>query len=188
MRLHPYNIAQKVQIVVEHFRENVAPLLEGGQGDGGASAAARRRCAGSSRSTNTSRIAATALGTLVAFSGEVKDQRVRSRCRSPRPATRSIPTCSGRDIREAFNSDEFQILLRGQQVPDRVRPAAAVRDVRGPSGLRASRRVQTLSRLNRPYPGKDTTYVLDFANGSEDVLRAFRTYYSTGGVGERHAT
>ena len=29
MRLHPYNIAQKVQIVVEHFRENVAPLLNG---------------------------------------------------------------------------------------------------------------------------------------------------------------
>src|SRR6476660_4665145 len=29
VRLHPYNISQKVQIVVEHFRENVAPLLEG---------------------------------------------------------------------------------------------------------------------------------------------------------------
>lgn len=29
VRLHPYNIAQKVQIVVEHFRENVAPLLNG---------------------------------------------------------------------------------------------------------------------------------------------------------------
>jgi type I restriction enzyme, R subunit len=29
VRLHPYNIAQKVQIVVEHFRENVMPLLEG---------------------------------------------------------------------------------------------------------------------------------------------------------------
>src|SRR5207245_4334206 len=29
VRLHPYNISQKVQIVVEHFRENVAPLLDG---------------------------------------------------------------------------------------------------------------------------------------------------------------
>ena len=29
VRLHPYNIAQKVQIVVEHFRETIAPLLEG---------------------------------------------------------------------------------------------------------------------------------------------------------------
>ena len=29
VRLHPYNIAQKVQVVVEHFREHVAPLLDG---------------------------------------------------------------------------------------------------------------------------------------------------------------
>jgi len=29
IRLHPYNISQKVQIVVEHFREYVAPLLQG---------------------------------------------------------------------------------------------------------------------------------------------------------------
>ena len=29
VKLHPYNIAQKVQIVVEHFREYVAPLLAG---------------------------------------------------------------------------------------------------------------------------------------------------------------
>ena len=29
VRLHPYNIARRSQIVVEHFRENVAPLLDG---------------------------------------------------------------------------------------------------------------------------------------------------------------
>jgi type I restriction enzyme R subunit len=39
--------------------------------------------------------------------------------------------------------------------------------------------VQTLSRLNRAYPGKDTTYVLDFVNDTEEVLTAFKTYYTT---------
>ncbi len=39
--------------------------------------------------------------------------------------------------------------------------------------------VQTLSRLNRAYPGKDTTYVLDFVNDTADVLAAFKTYYTT---------
>jgi type I restriction enzyme R subunit len=39
--------------------------------------------------------------------------------------------------------------------------------------------VQTLSRLNRAHPGKDTTYVLDFVNDAEDVLKAFKMYYST---------
>jgi len=39
--------------------------------------------------------------------------------------------------------------------------------------------VQTLSRLNRAYPGKDTTYVLDFVNDTADILAAFKTYYTT---------
>jgi type I restriction enzyme R subunit len=39
--------------------------------------------------------------------------------------------------------------------------------------------VQTLSRLNRAYPAKDTTYILDFVNSSAEVLEAFRTYYET---------
>jgi type I restriction enzyme R subunit len=39
--------------------------------------------------------------------------------------------------------------------------------------------VQTLSRLNRAYPGKDTTYVLDFVNSEGEILQAFRTYYTT---------
>jgi type I restriction enzyme R subunit len=39
--------------------------------------------------------------------------------------------------------------------------------------------VQTLSRLNRAHDGKDTTYVLDFMNSAEDILKAFKTYYET---------
>src|SRR5690606_4971655 len=39
--------------------------------------------------------------------------------------------------------------------------------------------VQTLSRLNRAHPGKDTTYVLDFVNDPAEVLKAFKTYHTT---------
>ena len=42
------------------------------------------------------------------------------------------------------------------------------------AGLQA---VQTLSRLNRTYPGKDRTYVLDFQNTIEDIQAAFKPYY-----------
>ena len=44
------------------------------------------------------------------------------------------------------------------------------------AGLQA---VQTLSRLNRAHPGKDTTYVLDFVNDADDVLVAFKAYHTT---------
>lgn len=37
--------------------------------------------------------------------------------------------------------------------------------------------MQTLSRLNRVAPGKDQTFVLDFANSAEDIVEAFEPYY-----------
>ena len=37
--------------------------------------------------------------------------------------------------------------------------------------------VQTLSRLNRTFPGKDKTYVIDFANEAKEILAAFKTFY-----------
>jgi type I restriction enzyme R subunit len=39
--------------------------------------------------------------------------------------------------------------------------------------------VQTLSRLNRAYPQKLDTFVLDFANEPEDIQEAFSRYYRT---------
>ncbi len=42
------------------------------------------------------------------------------------------------------------------------------------SGVEA---VQTLSRLNRTYPGKDKTFVIDFVNKAEEILAAFKRYY-----------
>jgi type I restriction enzyme R subunit len=44
--------------------------------------------------------------------------------------------------------------------------------------------VQTLSRLNRAYPGKDTTYVVDFVNEPEEVLTAFRQYHTTAALAD----
>ncbi len=53
---------------------------------------------------------------------------------------------------------------------DGVRPEGSRQHDRRLAGIQA---VQTLSRLNRAHPGKDTTYVLDFVNSSEEVLAAF---------------
>ena len=44
------------------------------------------------------------------------------------------------------------------------------------SGVKA---VQTLSRLNRCYPKKQDTFVLDFANDPEMIQKAFQDYYKT---------
>ncbi|MDD5383813.1 MAG: type I restriction endonuclease [Gallionella sp.] len=177
VRLHPYNISQKVQVVVEHFRENVAPLLEGRAKAmvvvGSRVEAVRWQLAMDQyiKSQNYR------IGTLVAFSGEVNDKES-----GPDPFTENSkllnPNLRGHDMREAFATDEYQILLVANKFQtgfDQPLLCGMYVDKRL-AGIQA---VQTLSRLNRAYPGKDTTYILDFVNVPEEVLEAFKTYYAT---------
>jgi type I restriction enzyme R subunit len=177
VRLHPYNITQKVQVVVEHFMENVAPLLDG--------RAKAMVVVGSRVEAVRWQLAIDKyikaqnyrIGTLVAFSGEVNDKES-----GPDPFTENSktlnPNLNGRDMREAFATSEYQILLVANKFQtgfDQPLLCGMYVDKRL-AGIQA---VQTLSRLNRAYPGKDTTYILDFVNDPEDVLAAFKTYYQT---------
>ncbi|MGC4083668.1 MAG: type I restriction endonuclease [Vicinamibacterales bacterium] len=181
VRLHPYNIAQKVEIVVEHFRDQVAPLL-GGKAKAMVVVASRKEAVRWKIAIDDYiKKKGYGIGTLVAFSGEVTDKD------SAKPDTsgefterdeRLNPTLKGRDIREAFKGDQYQILLVANKFQtgfDQPLLCGMYVDKRL-AGIQA---VQTLSRLNRAYPDKDTTFVLDFVNDPEEVLAAFKTYYTT---------
>lgn len=181
VRLHPYNISQKVQVVVEHFRENVQPLLSGH--------AKAMVVVGSRLEAVRWQLAIEKyiksqgykITTLVAFSGEVRDSES-----GPEPfteASKSLnPNLKGRDMREAFDTDEYQVLLVANKFQtgfDQPLLCGMYVDKRL-GGIQA---VQTLSRLNRSYSGtfgkKDTTYVLDFVNDANEILLAFKTYFDT---------
>ena len=177
VRLHPYNISQKVKLVVEHFRENVAPLLDG-QGKAMVVTGSRQEVVRWQLAiTKYIREQGYKIGTLVAFSGEVRDDDL-----GPEGFTEHSkvlnPNLNGRDIREAFGTDAYQILLVANKFQtgfDQPLLCGMYVDKKL-AGIQA---VQTLSRLNRAHPGKDTTYVLDFANEPAEVLRAFKVYYET---------
>lgn len=180
-QLHPYNISQKVAIVVEHFRENVQPLLNG--------QAKAMVVVGSRLEAVRWKLAIDAyikengytLGSLVAYSGEVNDPES-----LPEPVAETSkllnPNLKGRDIRDAFATEEYQILLVANKFQtgfDQPLLCGMYVDKRL-AGIQA---VQTLSRLNRAYNGthglKDTTYILDFVNDPDEILAAFQTYYET---------
>jgi type I restriction enzyme R subunit len=177
VKLHPYNISQKVQVVVEHFRETVAPLLNN---------RAKAMVVVSSRLEAVRwklamekyiKSQGYKIGTLVAFSGEVNDQESGPDAYSEAGQAMN-PNLKGRDMREAFATDEYQILLVANKFQtgfDQPLLCGMYVDKRL-AGIQA---VQTLSRLNRAYPGKDTTYVVDFVNDAEEVLAAFKAYYDT---------
>jgi type I restriction enzyme R subunit len=177
VRLHPYNIASKVQIVVEHYRENVQPLLDG--------KAKAMVVVGSRKEAVRWQKAIRGyierqgypLGVLVAFSGEINDSGS-----FPEPVTETSkllnPGLKGQDIREAFAKPEYHLLLVANKFQTGFdQPLLCgmyVDKILG--GIQA---VQTLSRLNRAHPGKDTTYILDFVNDAAEVLKAFKIYYET---------
>jgi type I restriction enzyme R subunit len=175
--LHPYNISQKIGVIVEHFRHTVAPLL-----DGKAKAmivVSSRKEAVRWKLALDKYIAEKGyqISALAAFSGEVKDDDI-----GPDGVKETSeflnPGLRGRDIRKAFDTDSYRLLLVANKFQtgfDQPLLCAMYVDKKL-AGIQA---VQTLSRLNRSHPGKPLPYVLDFANSAEDVLKAFKVYYET---------
>lgn len=160
-KLHPHNISQKVVVIVEHFREHVAAKI-GGQAKAmvvtdSRKAAVRYKLA-IDKYIKDQRY--TDLRTLVAFSGAVTDPDS-----GPDEFTESNmnPGIKGQEPSEAFKQDEYRILLVANKYQvgfDQPLLHTMYVDKRL-SGVLA---VQTLSRLNRMYPGKEDTFVLDFVN------------------------
>ena len=177
VRLHPYNIAQKVQVVVEHYRENVLPLLEGRAKAMVVVASRKEAVRWQKAIRGYIERQGYPLGVLTAFSGEVDDADS-----YPQPVTETSqdvnPGLKGRDIRDAFAEPDHHLLLVANKFQTGFdQPLLCgmyVDKLLG--GIQA---VQTLSRLNRAHPGKDTTYVLDFVNEPAEILKAFKTYYQT---------
>lgn len=174
VRLHPYNIAQKVHIIVEHFRANVMWRLE--------DRAKAMVVTGSRREAVRYKIAMEKyirengyhdMGVLVAFSGNVDDAESGPEAFNEHNMN---PNLRGRDIREAFDTNEYQIILVANKFQTGFnQPLLTAMYV--DKKLYGITAVQTLSRLNRIYPGKDTTFIIDFVNDPYDILNAFIPYY-----------
>ena len=179
VKLHPTNISQKVRIIVEHFRSNVEPLLDGHAKamvvTDSRKAAVRYKLA----IDKYIQVHGYPLKTLVAFSGEVED--IES---GPDKFTESKmnPPLGGQDLRTAFDGDDYKVMLVANKFQtgfDQPLLCAMYVD-KQLSGVTA---VQTLSRLNRVYATPNGTdkaqpLVLDFVNDPEEIRKSFEPYYT----------
>ena len=183
VRLHDHNIAQKVKVIIEHFNENVKGLL-GGQAKamvvtGSRKEAVRYKLAFDRYITDHGY---KGINAMVAFSGEVSfnaDDPDSSALIDQKFTEHNMnPNLKGRDMRKAFDSDDYQVMLVANKFQtgfDQPKLCAMYVDKK----LGGVDCVQTLSRLNRTYAGKSVsgTFVLDFFNDPEDILEAFQPYY-----------
>lgn len=172
IELHDTNIAQKVEIVIEHFKNNIMREL-----DKKAKAmvvTSSRQAAVKYRNEFVNYITKnsyTGIHALVAFSGKV----IMDGKEYAEAVMNGIPE---EDLPELFDTNDYQVLLVANKYQtgfDQPKLCAMYVDKK----LRGVAAVQTLSRLNRIYPPFDKkTFVLDFKNEYEDIQSAFSPFYT----------
>jgi len=169
--LHPTNLAQKAEVIVEHFHTHT-----------------RRKIGGRAKAmvVTRSRLHAVRyklaidqyiydkgygdLHALVAFSGSVEDLG------GPYTEPRMNAGISQSALPAAFAGDDYQVLIVAEKYQtgfDQPRLHTMYVDKK----LEGVKAVQTLSRLNRIYPGKTDTFILDFANDAEQIQEAFEPFF-----------
>ena len=191
MALHPTNVTQKVQFIIEHFSKNVAHLLDGkakAMVVTSSRAAAVRYKKGFDAFIEKNAQYAN-IKTLVAFSGKLTGKEVKHAddealanemfvIDDDAEFTESSmnPEMKGGDLRIAFERPEYRIMLVADKFQtgfDQPKLVAMYLDKKIANAVEI---VQTLSRLNRTAPGKDQTFVIDFVNDPESVRAAFALY------------
>jgi type I restriction enzyme R subunit len=180
MRLHPHNIAQKTEVMVEHFNAVTRHKI-GGRAKAMVVTGSRLEAVRYKQSFDRYiRKKGYPIKTLVAFSGMVQDDKLRDVTYTEEAMNGGIRE---KELPEKFATQEYQVLLVAEKYQtgfDQPLLHTMYVDKRL-GGIQA---VQTLSRLNRIHPLKEDTFVLDFVNDREEIREAFKTYYEGAEMGE----
>lgn len=172
LSLHPHNLAQKTEVMVEHFRQVVSKKI-GGRAKAMVVTASRLHAVRYKEEFDhyIKANGYTDIRTLVAFSGKV--------LYDAHPEGVSEAELNGfgeKELPGKFASDEYQLLI----VADKYQTGfdqPLLHTMYVDKKLAGVKCVQTLSRLNRTTAGKEDTFILDFVNETEDILEAFQPYY-----------
>lgn len=180
MRLHPHNIAQKTQVMVEHFNAVTRHKI-GGRAKAMVITGSRLEAVRYKQSFDKY-IAQKGypIRTLVAFSGTVVDDKIKDKTYTEEAMNGGIRE---KDLPERFATADYQVLLVAEKYQTGFdQPLLHTMYVdRRLFGIQA---VQTLSRLNRTHPLKEDTFILDFVNNREEIQAAFKQYYEGAEMGE----
>ena len=171
VRLHPTNIAQRIEIILEHFRSTIQNEL-GGEAKAMVVTGSRLEAVRYKKAFETyiKRKGYEDLHALVAFSGKVKE-------RGTEYTETGLNGFSERQTARKFDTPHYQVLLVANKYQTGFdQPKLCAMYIL--KKLRGVNAVQTLSRLNRICPPYDKQIcILDFVNNYEDMQKAFAPYY-----------
>ena len=180
LKLHPHNIAQKTEVMVEHFHAVTRHKI-GGRAKAMVVTGSRLEAVRYKQSFDKYiNDKGYAIKSLVAFSGTVQDDKLPDVSYTEEEMNSGIRE---KELPERFGSAEYQVLLVAEKYQtgfDQPLLHTMYVDKRL-AGIQA---VQTLSRLNRTHLLKEDTFVLDFVNDRDEIREAFKTYYEGAEIGE----
>ncbi|MGH2944666.1 MAG: type I restriction endonuclease subunit R [Solirubrobacteraceae bacterium] len=169
--LHPTNLAQKAEVIVEHFRTHTRRKI-GGHAKAMVVTRSRVHAVRYKRAIDAYIVEKhyDDVRTLVAFSGTVTDSGVdyTEPQMNAGIAETALPT--------EFAGDEYQLLIVAEKYQTGF-DQPLLHTMYVDKKLEGVRAVQTLSRLNRIHPGKTDTFVLDFANDTQQIQDAFAPFF-----------
>ncbi len=175
VELHETNIAQRVEVIIEHFRTTVLQEL-GGQAKAMVITASRQSAVKYRQAFEdyVTKKGYSDVHALVAFSGKVKLDGDETEY------TETLMNGFSEDmLPKMFDKDDYNVLLVANKYQTGFdQPKLCAMYIL--KKLRGVNAVQTLSRLNRTcLPWDKKTFVLDFVNKYEDIVKAFEPYYTT---------
>lgn len=180
MRLHPHNIGQKTEVMVEHFQHFTRHKI-GGHAKAMVVTGSRLEAVRYKQAFDrTIQEKGYPIKSLVAFSGTVEDDKIADKSYTEVEMNGGLKE---KELPDTFAKPEFRVLLVAEKYQtgfDQPLLHTMYVDKRL-AGIQA---VQTLSRLNRTHPLKDDTFVLDFVNDPTEIQEAFRQYYEGSVMGE----
>ncbi len=180
LKLHPHNIAQKTEVMVEHFHAVTSHKI-GGHAKAMVVTGSRLEAVRYKQSFDRYiKDKGYPIKSLVAFSGTVQDDKLPDVSYTEEGLNGGVRE---KELPERFASHEYQVLLVAEKYQagfDQPLLHTMYVDKRL-AGIQA---VQTLSRLNRIHPLKEDTFVLDFVNDRVEIREAFKTYYKGAEIGE----
>ena len=186
-RLHPTSIAQKIEVIVEHFRRHVMQEL-GGEAKAMVVTESREHALRYWQGLKDyiKKQGYTDMRALVAFSGDLElDGQTWTEEAANGFSEGELPNrFNGIKPDGTPYEVQYQVLVVAEKYQtgfDQPKLCAMYIDKKL-DGLQA---VQTLSRLNRTHPGKERTFILDFRNSMEDIRTAFAPFYEATLLEER---
>lgn len=176
--LHPHNLQQKTAIIIEQFRDITKNKING-RAKAMVVTPSRLHAVRYYREFKNyiEKNGYNDLDVLVAFSGVIKDGGT-DYSEEGLNKRQDGSTIKEKQLPAEFNSDDFNMLIVAEKYQTGF-DEPFLHSMFVDKKLKGVKAVQTLSRLNRIYPGKEDTFILDFVNTKEEIEEAFKPYYES---------